>query len=202
MGLTAYGKFQKLRKAKHQCRAMGFRCSTKDINHLNIRMRVAQSFRGVQLDGFGKRTIQGYNGLFQVFLTHSAVERYCDVFSYKYYKLQQIMAPYNPQLVMATFIDLDHKQRFYSFLRENVDNTLQKNLDAILRGENINVAHLSAAIRHIFAHGYLAAHTNGASPAKIYAICKAVSDFLLGFVDQEFSVKVEAYCTAVGFESV
>jgi hypothetical protein len=203
MGLTAYGKFQKLRKAKHQCRAMGFCGSTKGINHLNSRMRVARSFRGIQLDDFTKQTIQGYNGLFQVFLTHSAVERYCaEVFGDKYFKLQEIMAPYDPQPVVATFINLDHKQRFYSFLCEHVDVKLRVRLDAVLRGENINVAILSAAIRHLFVHGHLAAHTNGASPAKIYAMCKVVSDFLLGFVDQEFSAKVEAYCTAVGFESV
>jgi len=46
-----------------------------------------------------------------------------------------------------------------------------------------------------------AAHANRASPAKVYSMCMAVSDFTLGFVDQEFSAKVEAYCTAVGFES-
>ena len=201
MGLTAYGTFQKLRRAKHQCRAMGFRGSTANINHLNSRMRVSHSFRGIQLEGFTKQTIQGYNGLFQVFLTHSALERYCDIFGYKVYRLQEIMAPYDPQPVVATFVDLDHDQRFYTFLHERVNAQLQLNLAACLCGDDVNVAHLSAAIRHIFAHGYLAAHANRASPAKVYAMCTAVSDFLLGFVDREFSAKVEAYCAAVGFES-
>ncbi|MCB0916615.1 MAG: hypothetical protein KDC23_13085, partial [Actinobacteria bacterium] len=47
-----------------------------------------------------------------------------------------------------------------------------------------------------------AAHANRASPAKVYSMCMAVSDFLLGFVDQNFSAKVEAYCNSASHDSV
>jgi len=51
--------------------------------------------------------------------------------------------------------------------------------------------YISAAIRHIFVHGHLAANANGAKPKKIAEGCMLVSDFLLDFMDAEFTKSME-----------
>ena len=58
-------------------------------------------------------------------------------------------------------------------------------------GEIANVAHLSASIRHIFAHGDLSANANGIRSPTLYPLCASVSVFLLDFIDAEFTQKID-----------
>ena len=50
---------------------------------------------------------------------------------------------------------------------------------------------VGAAIRHIFAHGHLSASPKEANSEDIVAICTEMLDFLLSYMDEEFSKFVE-----------
>jgi hypothetical protein len=79
MGLIAFATFQALLKNGHTSKHMGFRGTNGQVNVFANRMRVARSFRGIQLDGYTDASTLGYNAFFQVFLTHSALECYAQL---------------------------------------------------------------------------------------------------------------------------
>ena len=62
---------------------MGFKCKAGDINEFANRVRLVRSFRGLQLDGYADETVAGYNAFLLIFLTHSALERFSEIFGVK-----------------------------------------------------------------------------------------------------------------------
>jgi hypothetical protein len=104
---------------------------------------------------------------------------------------------YNPEKVIQEFVKKDKKDLFYNFLYKRVNNKLKLKLSDCRSYNSTNVAHISASIRHIFAHGHLCAHSNGINPKDVYSICISVSDFLLKFMDAEFAKKIEDYYNKV-----
>jgi hypothetical protein len=60
------------------------------------------------------------------------------------------------------------------------------------------VAAVSAAIRHVFAHGVLTANANDMNPRAAHEIGTAVANFLFNLMDDEFTKTVEAYCLKKG----
>jgi hypothetical protein len=200
MGFTSFKTFQDLLSINHFPKRMGLKCTAGDINRLNSRMRLARSFQGILLEGYNEKTISGYNALFQVFLTHSVLEQYCHVFGHRLDRLAPVMAPYAPETVITTFRDSDPEQRFYKFLHERVNNYLKQHLINCFNGSDANVGHLSASIRHIFAHGHLTAHANNVNPDHVNLVCACISDFLLNFMDAEFTKFFEEYCIAKDLE--
>jgi hypothetical protein len=52
------------------------------------------------------------------------------------------------------------------------------------------VVAVAAALRHIFAHGHLTAHPNGANAADLMAICDAFSEFFLNLMRADFLRRV------------
>jgi hypothetical protein len=57
-------------------------------------------------------------------------------------------------------------------------------------GHDINVSCLAKCIRHVFAHGILAANSTGLSPKRFDQISQIISDFLLNCMDQDFDQRV------------
>lgn len=204
MGLTSFAIFHALLKNGHTSKHMGFRGTNGQVNVFVNRIRVARSFRGIQLDGYTDSTTLGYNAFFQVFLTHGALECYAQLIGADpaYSPLiADALQRYAPEPVIQTLIRNDANGRLCRFIVKKLKaKTLKEIISACQRGESTNVAGLSAAIRHIFAHGELTAHANRINPRRVYVICMAISDFLLDFMDQEFTRQIDAYCMAVGFE--
>lgn len=204
MGLTAFATFQALLKNGHSSKNMGFQATNGHVTVFANRMRVARSFRGIQLDGYSPATTLGYNAFFQVFLTHSALECYAQLIgadpAYGL-PIADAIQRYAPEPVIQTLLHNDPDGRMCSFVSRKLKaKTLQKIIQACQRGESTNVAGLSAAIRHIFAHGELTAHANRVNPRRAHVICLAISDFLLDFMDREFTRQIDEYCRTTGFE--
>jgi hypothetical protein len=204
MGLTSFATFQALLKNGHASKNMGFQGTNGQVNVFANRMRVARSFRGIQLDGYTDATTLGYNAFFQVFLTHGALECYAQLIGADpaYSPLiADALQRYAPEPVIQTLIRNDADGRLCTFILSKLKaKTLREIVSACQRGESTNVVGLSAAIRHIFAHGELTAHANRINPQRVHGICMTISDFLLDFMDREFTRQIDAYCTAVGFE--
>ena len=49
-----------------------------------------------------------------------------------------------------------------------------------------NPMNYALGIRHPFAHGHLTAHSKGTDPADVKVMCDALSELMLGIVDEEF----------------
>jgi len=207
MGLTSFKTFHSLPQ-RFKPQTIGFACEKPGtINRLSARMGLAKSFRGIQLEGYKERTVRGYNALFRVFLTHSALECFCDVYGYstKWPKMGEhlapVIAPYGPALVMRIFRENDRDAKFYTFLQEHLTaKTLRKNLKDCKEGRSENVITVSAAIRHVFAHGVLTANANDMNPGAAHEIGTALADFLFSVMDAEFTKTITAYCAQQGFD--
>jgi hypothetical protein len=48
-------------------------------------------------------------------------------------------------------------------------------------------------VRHIFAHGHLAANSSDINPKQVARACEGLSDFLLGFMECDFSRRIAEY---------
>jgi hypothetical protein len=97
VGLESYAKFEELRKRDYPAlrRMFGPKLNTGDITRFNSRFRLAKSFEGIKLDGYKEDTVGGYDAFFQVFLTHSALERFININSLQGLNaLADKMAPY------------------------------------------------------------------------------------------------------------
>jgi hypothetical protein len=199
MGLQRFATFQELRQSGHDPRAMGFAVRVGDINRFANRMRLARSFRGIQLDGYTGNTALGYNALVQMLLTHSALECFLKLNGLESVgQLEELLKPYKPEQVIETFIEKDKGERFFTFLSKHVNPKLKANLETCRNRTSTNVGYISASIRHIFAHGHLTANANRINPRNVSTICNVTSDFLLDFMEREFAKKIDAYCASIG----
>ena len=207
MSLTSFNTFQQL--SRHSApKAMGFACGPGTINRLNARMSLARGFRGIQLEGYTAATTRGYNALFRVFLTHSALECFCEVCGLptKWPEmgraLEPLVASSGPEEVMRRFREQDRGDRLFTFLcRHNRGQSLNADLVACKAGRSHNVVAVSAAIRHVFAHGVLTAHANGMSPRTTDEIGTAVAGFVFTLIDHEFTRRVELNRANLGLDS-
>jgi hypothetical protein len=195
MGLRGFGRFQKLFEIGHMPRRMGLNGDGGDFTRLSYRIKLAKSFRGLDVEGIKKETILGYEGFFQVFLTHSALERYLELVKLQLDGLEEPMKPYNPHEIVERFFRADKGAKFFTFLHERVNPGLKVKLTSCRDGNSVNVGHISAAIRHIFARGHLTARSYGLNPKTTHRSCKEVCDFLLNFIDCHFDAILDEYCS-------
>ena len=205
MGLERYARFQELRGQGHVPRQMGFKATTGEITVLSNRIRLARAFKGLILEGYSDKTVAGYSAFVQIVLTHSALECFMDVQGLTKRKgnpqwdlLTDLMAPHEPHHVVALFNSKDKKGKFFDYLHSHLDSdTLKTKFTSCREGNLPNIAYISASIRHIFAHGHLTANASGINPQYVNAICQSTSDFLIKFMDYEFSKVIDAYCTKI-----
>ncbi|MDP9477074.1 MAG: hypothetical protein M3R38_15550, partial [Actinomycetota bacterium] len=167
MGLESFGRFQQLRNRGrgYPPSRIGFspKVNTGYINRLDARINVAKSFQGINLPGISEPTVTAYNAFFQVFLTHSALERFIKIIGIKKVSgLDDLITSHGSEKVVKEFFDLDGKGKLYDFLCEHLDEggMIEKGFSMCKRGESTNVAYVSAAVRHIFAHGHLTANAS------------------------------------------
>lgn len=193
--LTSNKLFHDLkRQVEADITRLGFPCQLHDINELNNRYRLARSFEGILLKEYSDEIRAGYDAFFQVFLAHSTLELFMPVVGLDVRKLDlllPLLQPYQPEVMASDFVAADVEQRLCEFLVNSLDNKkLGEHLLAIYRGEEHNPVHISAAIRHIFAHGHLTASANKINPVKMKKICSRLSTYLLDFIDAEFTIRV------------
>lgn len=197
MGLESFKRYQDLNDLNYFPPRISFapKVDGGDINRLNARVNLAKSFRGINLDGISEKTVAGYDAFFQIVLTHSALERFAEVHGHSknFDTMSEPMFSQGSAKVVGGFFAKDKKGQLYDFLSERItDQKLKAKFGACRSGESSNVAHISAVVRHIFAHGYLCANANGMSPQAVHSACMSVSNFLLRFMDAEFTKKIDA----------
>lgn len=183
-------------KAGRTIQELGFSVEAefKDVVRFASRYRVANSFKGVDLEGFSEKTIHGYNALFKLFLSWSAFEQWLKLvgLTNSDFKTKKLFDLYGASSLCEAIKEYDKGDAFYSFLLENV--TKGKHREEIrkyLQGRDMNGSYLASAIRHIFAHGLLTPHARKAQPHNVAKICDEISTFLLGIMDSEFTKSVE-----------
>jgi hypothetical protein len=195
MGFSSFKDFQSLLSRGYVPKRIGFpkTVDAGKINRLNTRIRIAREFESITIRGLGPETTLGYEAFFRVFLTHSALERCLEVFGYKMDEIEDKLAPYAPEEVLSIIEKRDAKRKLYDFLAPRLDNKkLAAKFTECYEGRCKNTSYISAAIRHIFAHGHLSAQANGINPRNVHKICSSLSSHLISFMDSEFTARIEA----------
>jgi hypothetical protein len=168
----------------------GFKRDNGEIVRFASRYRVAKAFQGVQLEGYGQTTIDGYSALVKVFLCWSAFEQFLEVLGINQRNFGALLQPYAPDEAIQQIKTADRNRSFYDFLYSRVNKTHQTELRNYFRDDLKNVTYLASAIRHIFVHGLLTPHANQTRPAKVVKIGTVISEFLLRVMDEEFHKRV------------
>lgn len=188
--MKGFDQFQALRKAGFTPKDLGIACSSGDINRLYARVKVARAFRGIQLEGFAPRTASGYDHLLRVFLAYSGFELWLSLVKCEFYNLEKDYPHYPYQELAAKIRKADRGERFWSFIAARTNSRLTKRMEDFRDGRTHNPAVLATGVRHVFAHGYLSANANEVGAATVRKTCQLLADFLLAFIDQEFSALV------------
>lgn len=168
----------------------GFSGNRGDIARFGARYRVAKAFRGLTLDGFNKGTVAGYSAMMGVFLAWSAFERYLALISKNQDGVLADFAPYDPAGFIANVATADVGHKFYLFVHPRVNTPHQAKLTEFKNGTLQNPTYLASAVRHLFGHGHLAAHSGTQDPAHAKKICDLIFDYHMKFLDSEFSKAV------------
>src|SRR5262249_23709441 len=124
-------------------------------------------------------------------------ERYLPIVGWSAEDLKDAFLPYNPHEPIKQFFELDRSGKLFDFLHSRLNPKLRNNLAACREGTCSDVACLSASVRHIFAHGHLAANSHDLNPKRVARACKLISDFLLEFMECDFSQRIAEYCRGV-----
>jgi len=183
---SGYAAFCDLARAGHHAHTMGFHGKNGDVSRFAARFRVAKSFEGIALEGYTNETVNGYNALLRVFLVWSAFERFMALIQETPQTILPRLRAYAPARNIQAIRKHDRSQLWLSFLTERVNSKLRKQLEAIRSGTSNNITFFAAAARHIFAHGHLSAHANGADPRDVDAICGILFSFHMNVMDKEF----------------
>ena len=175
MGIQGFGIFTRLLRMDHTPQQMGLKGKAGDVVRWNTRVKLARNFRGLEVEGYTELTLQGYNALFRVFLTHSALELYRPIVNLDAKNdLLAALGPYNPDGPVKKFFALDRSGRLFDFLQSKLDKQRSKDsLRACREGASADVTCLSASVRHIFVHGHLSAHSNEIRPKQIVPVARS-----------------------------
>jgi hypothetical protein len=194
MGFTSFRDFQDLFNRGYVPKRIGFpkNVGAGDINRLNTRLRVARDFESISIRGLGAESTLGYEAFFRVFLAHSALERFLRVVGYNVHEIEDKLSPHDCDKVFATISKCDAQRKLHDFLVPRLEDKPAKRLTACYDGDCRNTTYVSAAIRHIFAHGHLSPQANGIRPKSVHNICSALSQHLIAFMDFEFTMRIEA----------
>jgi hypothetical protein len=197
MGMQGYALFVRLLNMGHDPAQMGLKATAGDVARWSSRVKLARNFRGLQIEGCSEHTLAGYSAFFQVFLTHSALERYLAIVGLSEDDLNSALFPDDPHESIRQFFAMDRSGKLFNFLHSRLKSKARNNLTACRDGTCGNVAFLSASVRHIFVHGHLAANSHDVNPKQVARACNVISAFLLKFMEYDFSRRVGDYYHSV-----
>lgn len=187
---TAWSTFCGAQKKGEQL--FSFVTPISKVNRFAARFRVAKSLRGIDLEGIAEETSLGYAALCRVLLVYSTFETFLKITGGENTDaVRADLDAHGAMSLLATIRKADKDDRFFRFLQKHVNKKLETQLKSYLDGKPCNVADLAAAIRHIFAHGWLSPGADKCNPKSVAKICNAVCDFLLDFMDSKFSTHID-----------
>ncbi|WP_250566035.1 hypothetical protein [Adonisia turfae] len=158
----------------------------------SARFRLAKSFKALDLgDGYANAdTPQLYSAITRIFFVYSTFETYCRIIGLNPSKESQLQSLQNSQSqykVIKRIRELDPNNALPEFLFQHLTgNNLKQMMSDFQNGQTVNVSFLARCIRHVFAHGILAANSTQLSPKRFNQISQVISDFLLNCMDQDF----------------
>ena len=190
--LTSLDKFFNHVEAGKAIEDLGFSESASKgaVIRFANRYRVAKSFRGVILDEYTEKTVNGYSALFKLFLAWSTFEQLLKLLGirYKNEKIKDLCDKYEMLVLCERIKHFDNRKTFYKFLQNNVDEKHRVQIQKFFDEEKeLNISFLISSIRHVFAHGKLTPHSNSSEPTKTTRLCNELADFLLDIIDAEFT---------------
>ena len=189
--LLGYDKFQALRENDVRPRNLDLEGHTADVNRLNARVRVAKSFKGIDLEEYNEVTALAYGSIFRVFLAYTAFEVFYALFDLPPYRCYEAFKAHPYDQVNMTIRNCDPDWTFTDALINGTEaEPLRFALMAFKDGSRHNPINHASAIRHIFAHGHLSAHTGSSNPNNVRMICDALAGLILGLMDAEFDRQV------------
>ncbi|MCX5965487.1 MAG: hypothetical protein NT070_20870 [Cyanobacteria bacterium] len=167
-----------------------------ELARWSARFRLAKSFKGLDLgDSYsGLDTPQLYSAIMRIFLVYSAFETYCRIIGLNpsdETKVKSLQDSQEQEKIIKAIRKLDRENAVFKFLVQHLTGKHLKQLICDFNdGKEVNVSCLARSIRHIFAHGILAATSTGLSPKRFDKVSKLISDFLLNCMDQDFDKRV------------
>ena len=162
----------------------------------SARFRLAKSFKGLDLGNAysGLDTPQLYSAIIRIFLVYSAFETYCHIIGLNPSNESQVKSLQDSQVqkkVIKAIRDLDTENAISKFLVQHLTGRQLKQMICDFKdGREVNVSCLARSIRHVFAHGILAATSIGLSPKRFNQVSQLISDFLLDCMDRDFDERV------------
>lgn len=168
----------------------GFVLPLPDINRFNARFRAASAFRSVMLEGYSDTVIKGYTEYTRLLMTYSAFELLLKIVGKTQVTVRADLDAAGADSLLAELRELDEENAFYHFIYARVNSAHQAELSNYFANDPCNLAYLASAIRHIYAHGLLTPSANGGEPMVAAIISQKISNFLLCFMDNQFSKHV------------
>jgi hypothetical protein len=162
----------------------------------SARFRLAKSFKALDLgDAYsGSDTPQLYSAITRIFLVYSAFETYCHIIGMNPSRESQVKLLQDSQSqdqVIKTIRDLDPENALSKYLSQHLTGEhLRQMMCGFTAGQEVNVSCFARSIRHVFAHGILAANSTGLSPKRFNQVSQIISDFLLNCMDEDFDKRV------------
>jgi len=105
--------------------------------------------------------------------------------------LAQLLDKHGQLELQKTVRALDKDDLYFTFIRERVNPTHQKELGNYFNDDPCNATFLASAIRHIFVHGDLTPSAGKTEAGTAEAICDVLSDAHLHVMSEEFGDRVE-----------
>ncbi|BAZ45196.1 hypothetical protein NIES4102_22140 [Chondrocystis sp. NIES-4102] len=175
----------------NQTELSGFVGEHGNINRFAARFRAANCFKEVCFDGYSEVTNNGYSALCRVMLTWSAFETFMIITGIQQNNLREILDARRANDILNQIRAIDRESRFYNFIYKRVNSIHKSELNNYLNQDPCNITYLASAIRHIFAHGWLSPNANQVNPNIVVEICDLLHQFLLSFMDIEFSTYLD-----------
>jgi len=172
-------------------RDLGYQCVHADLNRFAARFRVARSFRGLNLHDYGQDTVAGYGGLLRVFLTWSAFEQYLSILPMHQADCGTLLKPHISDEVIDTIRESDDDQRFFTMIAKKTNPKNRDQINRYLASRSFNFSYLASAIRHVFAHGDLTPHAEGADPWGVRRLCDEIAEVHLKAAGTDFAARVK-----------
>lgn len=192
--MKGYKKFQELLRRGYGAPQFGFKVGATEINRISARVKLATSFKGMELEGYQQETADAYAALFKTFLMYSAFEQFLEIYGLKFYQLDESLNGYDFERISGEMRAKDKGGKFIDFICEHLEtNSLKTRVKTFQENGNHNPAILAAAVRHVFAHGKLTPNANKGNPKVAIAICTLLSDFMLNVMDTEFEASVNRF---------
>jgi hypothetical protein len=193
---TAWTRFESVHRKQSYITERGFSCDFAHLSRWAARFRLAKSFQGLDLGNeyTSTKTPIIYSAIVKIFLVYSAFELYCSAIGLNASDetlVKSIQDTQGQRDIILKIRNHDPQNHLFKFLLDHLTGRSLKNtMQKFIEGEYVNVSFLAKCVRHIFAHGFLAANSSGLSIESFAEISRIISIFLLDCMDNDFESKI------------